>query len=147
VDASLIELMTDAEVGVRRSSRLASKPGKDYKETRGRKPKGVDLNDPLERVESEDDELDETVRVEVLKNTGKVKEQAKPAEHLLRTVGDQDGPFSECLKGRYEEDKAFKPILDNPENFANFEIEDGLAPFRSEGLRRQFSTGKSTANQ
>jgi hypothetical protein len=77
----------NVEVEVRRSSRLASKPGMDYKGTRGRKPKGVDSNDPPGGVKSEDDELGEMVRVEVLENTRKVKERVETAECLLKTVG------------------------------------------------------------
>jgi hypothetical protein len=56
-----------------------------------------------------------------------------PIENRWRVVAKTD--FPECLKGRHEEDKAFKPILDSPENFANFETEDRLVFFLSEGVR------------
>ena len=45
-----------------------------------------------------------------------------------------DVSFPNCLKGRYEEDPGYKLILDNPENFMNFEIKDNLVFFKSEGV-------------
>ena len=41
--------------------------------------------------------------------------------------------FPDCLKWKYSEDPMFKGILNNPENFANFVIEEGLIFFRLEG--------------
>ena len=51
-------------------------------------------------------------------------------------MSTQDEAFPECLKGRYREDPPFKPILENPENFSNFKIKDGLIFFQSEGTLR-----------
>ena len=42
--------------------------------------------------------------------------------------------FPDCIKGRYEEDGFFKPILANPEDFTNFTVRDGLIFFKSEGV-------------
>jgi hypothetical protein len=139
VDAGLIAVM-NAEV--RRSSRLADKPGLNYKETKGRKPK-VEVEDESptavqdfpDRIETEE-ESDDTAIEDEMRDLPYVKDTSDTAEKLFRTIANQDEPFPGCLKGRYEEDPTFKPILENPENFTNFEIKDDLIFFRSEGVRR-----------
>ena len=55
------------------------------------------------------------------------------ADKLLRTIGNQENKLPECLKGRYQEDPMFKAIIDDPGNFTNFTIDEGLIFYRSEG--------------
>ena len=140
VDAALISVM-NAEV--RRSSRLADKPIIDYGEGRKRKPEVVwddsptAVHDVPDLMEVEDDSDDEgTVIDENHKDLHHTSKDSETAEKLFRTIANQDEPFPGCLKGRYGEDPAFKPILDNPSNFTNFEIKDDLIFFRSEGTSR-----------
>jgi transposase InsO family protein len=140
VDAALISVMS-AEV--RRSSRLAKKPELNYKETRDRKTK-VEPEDESptmvqefpDRVESDDESDGTFVEDPPEKYTSLGPKDPENAARLFRTIGNQDDPFPDCLKGRYEEDPAFKPILDNPSNFTNFEIKEDLVFFRSEGVTR-----------
>jgi hypothetical protein len=143
VDAVLIEIL-NAEI--RRSSRLADKPEVNYKETRGKKPKGdwseespTVVQEPPNKAVSEDepgDESGDTAIEDEIRNVHHTDKLLEDAEKLFRTIGNRDETFPECLKGRYEEDPAYKPILDNPSNFTNFEIKDGLVFFKSEGLTR-----------
>ena len=139
VDAALIDIM-NAEV--RRSTRLADKPGINYKETRDRKSTAdwgeetpTAVQEFPDRVEPGSDS-DETHVDEPLKEVNHAPKVIETAERLFQTISNQDEPFPECLKGRYVEDPAFKPILDNPSNFTNFEIRNDLIFFRSEGLTR-----------
>jgi len=127
---------------VRRSSRLANKPELNYKETRDRKPRAewgeetpTAVQEFPDRVESDSDS-DETFIDEIMKDVGHTSKVPEAAEKLFRTVSNPDEPFPECLKGRYQEDPSFKPILDNPDNFTNFEIRNDLIFFRSEGSTR-----------
>ena len=62
-------------------------------------------------------------------NVPDLQQQLEEAKKLFRTMEGQDELFPECLKGRYREDSVFKPILENPQNFANFEVRDGLVFF------------------
>ena len=73
---------------------------------------------------------------EEIGNDPNLNKQLEDAQKLFRTIVNQDKPFPKCLKGHYKEDPAFKPILDNPSNFTNFEIKEGLIFFRSEGMTR-----------
>ena len=138
VDTALISIM-NAET--RRSSRLADKPALNYKETRDRKAKTVWDESPTavqefpDKVESSD-ESDDTVIEDELRDIPNLDKQLEDAQKLFRTIANQDEPFPNCLKGCYEEDPTFKPILDNPESFTNFEIKEGLIFFRSEGIVR-----------
>ena len=141
VDAALISVM-NAEV--RRSSRLAEKPELNYKETRDRKVKVVDegedesptaVQEFPERVET-DNESDETFIEDPLRDLMHTSKDLEGSNKLFRTIGNRDEPFPECLKGRYKEDPMFKPILENPSNFTNFEIKNDLIFFRSEGVTR-----------
>ena len=137
VDSALIESM-NAEV--RRSSRLADKPEINYNENRERKAK-VDRTEILTtkqdipELTEQEDEPEEVIERD-MKNVRKDDKVDEAAEKLFKTIGNRDQPFPQCLKGRYKDDPSFKPILENPSNFTNFEIEDGLVFFRSEGVRR-----------
>ena len=137
VDTALISIM-NAEI--RRSSRLARKPEVNYKESRDRKARveGETENSPNYAQESPAEiELPNDVQIDnSLDNPRFQPRDAEDAAKLYRTIGDQDDPFPDCLKGRYGEDPMFKPILDNPSNFSNFEIREGLVFFRSEGMTR-----------
>ena len=53
----------------------------------------------------------------------------------MEVLSDLGIAFPECIRNRYREDKFFKAILTNPEEFTNFLIEDGLVFFVSEGVR------------
>ena len=65
-----------------------------------------------------------------------LEKQLDQARHLLQTIDEKDEQFPECLKGQYEEDPLYKPIVENPSEFTNFEIKEGLIFFRSEGMTR-----------
>ena len=137
VDMALISIR-NAEVY--RSTRLAEKPEVNYRETQERKNK-KDEERPTATPETPEatesiDETNDEESVPEPKETDKVQKQLESSEKLFRTIGDKDEPFPECIKGRYGEDPAFKPILDNPSNFTNFEIKDGLIFFRSEEVLR-----------
>ena len=141
VDSSLISI---ASTEVRRSSRLAGKPEINYSETRRRKPKSdkgdePTVQDPMDNIgsgnESEDESNDSPTEDEP-QNVPDLQQQLEEAKKLFRTMEGQDEPFPECLKGRYREDSVFKPILENPQNFANFKVRDGLVFFRLEGTIR-----------
>jgi len=134
VEPAMIEVMN---ADIRRSSRLADKPEVNYKETRERKAK-VDSEEVTtterelpDQTRTEDD-LKES-RADDEHDTEKVSETA---ERLFGTISSRDEPFPQCLKGRYEEDPMFQPILENPSNFTNFEIKEGLVFYRSEGIKR-----------
>ena len=138
VDTALISIM-NAET--RRLSRLANKPVLNYKETWDRKAKTVWDESPTAIQEFPDkvkssDESNDTVIEDELRDIPNLNKQLEDMQKLFRTIANQDEPFPNCLKGHYEEDPAFKPILDNPENFTNFEIKEGLIFFRSEGIVR-----------
>ena len=131
VDSALISIM-NAEV--RWSSRLANKPKINHKETQ----------DWRKRVNEQEDSPVET---ETPPNEGDTKtvpnapitEEAPPrinmqkhiesANKLFGTMSTMERQFLDCLKGKYSKDPMFKGILDNPENFANFVIEEGLVFF------------------
>ncbi|KAF9642139.1 hypothetical protein BDM02DRAFT_3193830 [Thelephora ganbajun] len=78
-----------------------------------------------DRVESSK-ESDGTAVDEELGNIPHTPKDTEAAEKLFRTISNQDGTFPGCLKGKYGEDPSFKPIIENPDNFTNFEIKDGL---------------------
>ena len=142
-DAALITLMN---IEVRRSSRLADKPGVNYKETRDRKvtapwdeesPTAVqDFPDMVKSDAESDAESDVTLTDEVLKDIPHTSKDPEAADKLFRVISNEDDPFPECLKGRYEEDPSFKPILDNPSSFTNFKIRDNLIFFESDDWSR-----------
>ena len=136
VDAALIDVM-NAEF--RRSSRLAKKPELNYKETQDRKTKTVEEDESPTAVQEfpdrvDSDGSDDTTIDDELRDAPNAKDPFEEANKLFKTIGNQDEPFPDCLKGRYAEDPAFKPILENPSNFTNFEIMDDLIFFRSEGV-------------
>jgi hypothetical protein len=139
VDAALISEM---EAEVRRSSRLAQKPGLNYKETRDRKVRvEEDTESPTTTLESPgrtetDDDADTTLVETPFRDINHLPKEHEDAARLFRTISNPDEPFPDCLKGRYEEDPAFKLILDNPSNFTNFEIIEDLIFFQSEGMTR-----------
>ena len=142
VDSALISVMSAEIPETRRSTRLARKPGINYKETRDRRTKteGEDesptaVQEFPDTVES-DEESDDTAIEDAMRDVPNVKESLETAEKLFKTINTPDESFPAYLKGRYEEDPLFKHILDNPSNFTNFEIKDGLVFFRSEGLSR-----------
>ena len=62
-----------------------------------------------------------------------MQKHIESANKLFGTMSTKKRRFLDCLKGKYSEDPMFKGILNNPENFANFVIEEGLIFFRSEG--------------
>ena len=139
VDTALISVM---KAEVRRSSRLADKPEINYKETRGQKPKAdwseetpTAVQDFPDKAESSE-ESEHTAIEDEMRDIPNLNKHVEEAQKLFRTIGNQDEPFPECLKGRYGDDPMFKPILENPSNFTNFEINDGLIFFRSEGVIR-----------
>ena len=139
VDAALISIMS-AEV--RRSSRLAGKPGVNYKDTREKKPKKEMEDESPTMVQEFPDEVesgsesDETTIEEENRDVRNVEKLLEETQKLFETIENVDASFPNCLKGRYEEDPGYKPILDNPENFTNFEIKDNLVFFKSEGVTR-----------
>ena len=139
IDAALMSIMS-AEV--RRSSRLADKPEIDYSETqRRREMTEWDEDSPTVVQEfpgegTKDDELDKDAVEDDSEEVHHTERLLEDAEKLFRTIGEQNEEFPECLKGRYEQDPMFKPILDNPENYTNFEIRNGLIFFKSEGMTR-----------
>jgi len=85
---------------------------------------------------TKDDELDKDAVEDDSEEVYHTERLLEDAEKLFRTIGEQNEEFPECLKGRYEQDPMFKPILDNPENYTNFEIRNGLIFFKSEGMTR-----------
>jgi len=130
VETYLLSLMNAV---TRRSSRLASKPAPQYKETRTRRPKA----DP--GSVSKGDVKASKEGVERIKPNGPkvAKERVIPrkAENPLFEVSSDLGiSFPECIRGRYEEDPFFKPILDNPGEFTNFVVKEGFVHFVSEGV-------------
>ena len=139
VDAALIPTMG---ADVRRSSRLAEKPEVNYRETRGKKQKAV-LEDESptavsqfpDRVES-GSESDGTAVEDKLRDVQNTDKLLEESDKFFRVVGTQDRTFPNCLKGRYEEDPQFKPIMENPSNFTNFEVKDGLVFYQSEGVTK-----------
>ena len=133
VDAALISIM-NAEV--RRSSRLAEKPGVNYKETRDRKVKDVREEDPPELLETpeSEDEMDDIAIEEEIREIQRTKKLVEETSKMFEIIGTKDVSFPSCLKGRYREDPFFKSILDNPSNFTNFEVRDELVFLKSEGL-------------
>jgi hypothetical protein len=135
IDAALISLM-NAEV--RRSSRLADKPDVDYRETRERKARDAKGdNAPIEDgnpklAESEVEQSDPAIKKE--KSHTKITEKlVEDAEKLFRTIGTKDVSFPNCLRELYNEDPFFKPILNKPDDYSNFELRDGLVFFKTEG--------------
>ena len=88
----------------------------------------------LDRVESSD-ESDMMFVNDPLNNLDQLSKDIEGAAKLFRTIQNKDVPFPECLKGHYEEDPAFKPILENLSNYTNFEIKRDLIFFRSEGVK------------
>ena len=139
VDSALFHIM-NAEIQC--SSQLADKPALDYNETRARKAKAewaeespTAVSEFPDQIQSED-ESDDTAIEDEMRDIINVDKQLNDAHKLFRTVSNQDEPFPNCLKGRYEEDPGFKPILDNPSNFTNFEIKEDLIFYRSEGVIR-----------
>ena len=138
VEAALIDLM---DVELRRSSRLAGKSEVNYKETRDKKKRTEPEEESPAAVQDPEDDQPESDKENEPERSDPgeeeeddlVQKQRETAEKMFRTVGTKDDPFPECLKGRYAEDHAFKPIIENPENFTNFEVRDGLIFFRSEG--------------
>ena len=118
------------------------KPGINYKETRDRKAR-EELEDESPTMVQEfpdvvesDCESDETAIDDELRDVRNVEKQLEDAEKLFRTVEEQDVRFPECLKGRYKEDPMFRPVVENPSNFTNFEVRNGLIFFRSENVIR-----------
>ena len=139
---------------VHRSSWLASKPGIDYSETLRRKPKSdkgaktaTSIQDPFDNIESESELDNESTTEDRPEDAPDILRQVEEAGRLFRTMGTQDEAFPECLKGQYGEDPSFKPILENPENFLNFKIKDGLIFFRSEGTLRLAISNVKLGNQ
>ena len=128
VETYLLSLM-NAEV--RRSSQLANKPTSDYKETQGReRNKGPGTPEvTITRMEG-----DITGEREIREVTPRRIYQGR--EPLLLDVSSTLGTsFPECIRNRYEEDAFFKPILDNPGEFTNFEVSEGLIYYISEGAK------------
>ena len=141
VETYLLELMNAI---TRRSPRLADKPTPRYKETRDRKSRGathdpeVVLQDTPETVEplpspnaiGEESDPDRNVpgsgpTVEVATHVG---------NRLFEASSNLSMSFPDCIRDWYSEDGFFKPILENPEEFTNFETRDGLILFKSEGI-------------
>ena len=130
VETYLLSLMN---VETRRSSRLASKPAPLYKETKDRRPKG----DPVSISTGADESTKEGVEGPTSDEPKVTKEREVPrrAENPLFEVSSNLGiSFPECIRDRYEEDSFFKPILDNPGDFANFAVKEGFIYFVSEGV-------------
>ena len=123
----------------RRSSRLASKPSPDYKETGRRKSRG-DRAEPDEPKTNDSEEREEGVtRGDVDKKSETTKAQPQrttrgPETQLLEVSGGLGIEFPGCVRNRYTEDPFFKPILENPDDFTNFQTRDGLTFFKSEGV-------------
>jgi hypothetical protein len=130
VETYLLSLM-NAET--RRSSRIAGKPVRNYKETKDRKPKGVAGSDAT-AVSAGGERTDEPA----MKQKGDGQEARptphRPENHLLEVSSDLGVSFPECLKDRYPEDPFFKPIIDNPSEFTNFRVRDGFVFFTSEDV-------------
>ena len=128
VETYLLSLMNAI---TRRSTRLASKPTPQYKETKARKPKpdsvGVDKGgvktSEMERTESNEPKV-----------TNKRVVPCEAGNPLFKVSSDLGISFPECIRGRYEEDLFFKPILDNPGEFTNFVVKERLVHFISEGV-------------
>jgi hypothetical protein len=139
VDASLISVMG---VEARRSSRLVDKPGANYKETRDRKPKEIMEEDPLTLVEEfpdkieSGDESDETAIEEEFRDVQNVGKLVEDTQKLFRTIENADVSFPACLKEMYEDDPTYKPIIERPEHYTNFELKGGLVFNKSGGITR-----------
>ena len=124
VETYLLSLM-NAEV--RRSSRLANKPVPNYKETRNRE--GSTPEETIARTEGDVTGERETNKV----TPRKIYQEREP---LLLDVSSTLGTsFPECIRNRYEEDTFFKPILENPGDFTNFDVSEGLIYYVSEGAK------------
>ena len=59
-----------------------------------------------------------------------LQKHIESANKLFNTMSTMERQFPNCLKGKYSKDPMFKGILDNPENFANFVITEGLIFFQ-----------------
>ena len=153
VDSALIDKINTE---TRRSSRLADKPGMNYKETRQKRtkveieaeksPSGTQ-NEAMEKAETDDDwdgptavertgeldHLDKIIEEAEIDHNDKLLEEAGT---LFKTIENQDMKFPECLKDRYAEDPGYKPIMEHPERYTNFEVKNGLVFFKSEGITR-----------
>ena len=139
VEASSITMMG---VDARRSSRLADKPGVNYKETRDRKPKEVMEDDPITLVEDfpdtieSDDESDGTAVDEDYGNLNHTEKLVEDTQKLFQTIENVDISFPSCLQELYKEDSAYKSIVEHPENYTNFEVKGGLVFNKSGGITR-----------
>ena len=136
VETYLLSLM-NAEV--RRSTRLANKPSPRYKETEDRKRK------------HDGKELERSIAASGEKEQGDKREDHSPGESLIistprRLPSQETGSrlldvssnlgiaFPECIRGRYEDDPFFQPIIKNPIEFTNFKLENVLIYFVSGGV-------------
>ena len=139
VDAALIPIMS-AEV--RRSARLADKPGVNYKETRDRKARvdkelpeeEQEIPDLVETEDESDDDNDDDTTKEDSRSIRHTEKLVEDAERLFRTIGTKDVSFPNCLKELYNEDPFYRTVLSSPNNFTNFEVRDGLVFYKSEGI-------------
>ena len=132
VETYLLSLMNAL---TRRSSRLASKPTPQYKETRNRRPRGDPASVSKGAVETSTDVVIEPISDEPKVTKKRVREVPRRAENPLFEVSSNLGiSFPECVRDRYEEDSFFKPILDNPGEFTNFAVKDGFIYFVSDGV-------------
>ena len=134
----------------RKSSRLANKPTPRYKETRDRKSRIEDdgAAEADEGPRGEDNEANEVTstsegteglsperHLSLTQTTQKVEEiTTRSTNGLLETSSSLGVLFPECVRNRYDEDKFFIPIMENPEEFTNFEVRDGLIFFKTEGV-------------
>ena len=131
IDSALISIMN---AKVRQPSRLADKPKVNYKETRDRRKRVNKQEDSPAETETPPNEGDtETepnapIREEEPPRVN-LQKHIKSANKLFSTMSTMERRFLDCLKGKYSEDPMFKGILNSPENFANFKIEEGLIFF------------------
>lgn len=141
VDSALLWLM-NAEP--RRLSQFADKPTVNYKQNRDWNPRKDDVS-PMEGERDHGDELpsleevsdsgsDETAVGDYKETAPNAKERQDAAGKFFQVMSDKDIDFPNCLKGHYNEDKFFGPILENPNEFTNFETRDGLVFYRSDDI-------------
>ena len=135
VESHLLELLNAV---TRKSSRLAEKPSPRYKETRDRRKSRDRSGEPEEGMRNEDVPMSSIKEVspespERLETETRLKETMLPENRLLEVASELGISFPECIRNRYKEDKFFLPILENPEEFTNFSVRNGLVLFVSEG--------------
>ena len=83
-----------------------------------------------------DEESDETVIDEPLKEIDSTDKLLEDTDKLFRMIETQGVTLPGYLKGRCVEDPGYESIMEDPDHFANIGLKEVLMPRKSEGITR-----------